>query len=261
MARSKSTNRVLLCIALVSICAALITVSSSIAQQGSQVGAVLCSTETPDLQITEPLSDSVTDLPTVQIEGTALFTSQVDVVINGQYSHSVAVGFDSLLLTQASLQQGTNTITLQAYFSCNGTNAEVDIIVDYQPAVIPSNPNNLDTSVVTSGSGLTAQSQDGRLSSFATQVTESIKEKLGLEQVGDDTEFTAKRSYVSAAFNWVIFLTILSLLGILFASQTVIAKLVSLLGLNRWSAHHSHRLLRFIIAFLIILLATVFSFS
>lgn len=246
---------------MVSICAALITVSSSIAQQGSQVGAVLCSTETPDLQITEPLSDSVTDLPTVQIEGTALFTSQVDVVINGQYSHSVAVGFDSLLLTQASLQEGTNTITLQAYFSCNGTNAEVDIIVDYQPAVVPTNPNNVDTEVATSSGGISARSEENSQASFIAQVTESIKEKLGLEQVGDDSEFTVNRSYVSAAFNWVIFFAILSLLGILFASQTVIAKLVSLLGLNRWSAHHSHRLLRFIIAFLIMLLATVFSFS
>ncbi|HMS31288.1 MAG TPA: hypothetical protein PJ984_02745 [Candidatus Saccharibacteria bacterium] len=261
MVRNKFTKKIVALLPLVALFSGLLFAGHSIAQQSTQVGAVLCTIESPDLQIAQPISDSVTNTPTVQIEGTALYTSQIDVVLNGQYSNSVAIGFDSVLQTQISLQEGTNTITLQAYFSCNGTSAEVDIIVDYQPTVIPSVPNNIDTAVVTSGAEVTERTQDGRLSSFVAQLSEDIKEKLGLEKASDDPNFTENRSYVSITFNWITFLAILALLGTLFASQTVIAKLVTLLGLNRWSVRHSHKLLRFIIALLIILLATIFSFS
>jgi len=246
---------------MVAVLSGLLLAGHSTAQQSTQVGAVLCTTESPDLQITQPLSDSVTDSSTIQIEGTALYTSQIDVVLNGQYSNSVAIGFDSVLQTQISLQEGTNTITLQAYFSCNGTSAEFDIIVDYRPAVVPSNPGNIDTAVVTSESGTSVRSQDSGLSSFTTQVIEAIKEKLGQKQVSDDPDFTVNRSYVSTAFNWAMLLAILVLLGVLFAPGSVIEKLVNLLGLNRRSIQYRRRFVRFVLIFLIILFATIFSFS
>ncbi len=262
MVRSRSIRRVLWSVAFVFTCATLITVTSGFAQQGSQIGAVLCSTETPDLQVTEPVSDSVTDLPTVQIEGMALYTSQIDVMVNGQYSHSVAIGFDSILQTQVSLQEGTNTINLQAYFSCNGTNSELDIIIDYQPAVSPTNPGSVVTQVVSSDT--TTANLNNNLSSgtVTSQIIDTIKEKLGLEDETDDFDEAIDKSYVNTAFNWVLFLTILTLLGLLFAPTAVIRKLVIIFSLNkRLSVRHPHKLMRFIIAFLIILLAMTFSFT
>lgn len=261
MVRIKFIKKPVALLLVVALFSGLFFAGHTFAQQDTQVGAVLCATESPDLQITQPVSDSVTNTPTIQIEGTALYTSQIDVVLNGQYSNSVAIGFDSVLQTQISLQEGTNTITLQAYFSCNGTSSEIDIIVEYLPTVIPSDPNSIDTVVVTSGSGISTRTQDGRLSSFATQFTEVIKEKLGLKQQTDNLDYEVNRSYVQVTFSWVIFLAILLLTGMLFAPGSVIEKLVNILGLNRRSVQHNNRFVRFIIIIFIITFAAIFAFS
>lgn len=233
----------------------------SAAQQSTQVGAIICHSESPDLQISEPLSDSVTGTPTIPIEGTALYTSQIDILVNGQYSHSVAIGFDSVLQTDVSLQEGTNTITLQAYFSCNNTSADLDIIVDYQPAVTPTTPGNIDTQVSSSsGSSIVSSSQES--TSGIAQIFENVKEKLGLEDSSDSEESPSQQSYVTSAFNWMVFLAILVLVGMIFAPAAIIEKVVAIFALQQNSIiKHPHRFVRFLIVFFALLLATFFVMS
>lgn len=258
MANSSRTLRRLLIVALFVILSSSFSAAyPGNAQQGTEVGAILCSTESPDLQIIQPISDSVTDSPTVQIEGVAQYTSQIDVIVNGQYSHTVAIGFDTILQTQASLQEGTNTITLQAYFSCNGTSNEVDIILDYQPAISPASPGNVITQVGSPGVQTTSQVSTNGLGSTATQIVEDVKHKLGLGSAADDFDETADQSYVSMAFNWLLFLTTLTFMAAVFAPSFMVEKVVSLLRLKTVArVKHPHRFTRFLIAFIAILLAT-----
>jgi hypothetical protein len=68
------------------------------------------------------------------------------VYVNGEYSNSVAIGSNGVLSIQISLKPGTNTIKLNAYFSCNTTSSEETIIVEYVPVLTnftQTNPSSL----------------------------------------------------------------------------------------------------------------------
>lgn len=216
----------------------LFTISIGVAQEGSQIGAFLCHTDGPDLQITQPLSDSVVNTPSVVIAGTALRTSQIDFTVNGQYSHSVAIGLDAALQTQVPLRPGTNTIGLQAFFSCNGTSASRSIIVDYQPIVSPTDPNAVDTQVVNAGDSTATTSNAGSL--------DTIKDKFGLSGVSS--------SYAESVLSWITLLIIAVLLALAFGPVSLVTWVGSRLGVSTVATKKARRLVRFLIILLVFVL-------
>lgn len=263
---AKKSSKRLLIVALVFFGLASFCYVPAHAQQGSsQVGAVLCDSTGPDVQVSQPVSDSVVTQPTVPLEGTAERTSQIDIFINGVYSHSVALGFNPAFQTSVTLQEGTNTITLEAHFSCNQTSSTTAIVVDYHPIVTPTDPGTVDTDLGGQSSG-TQQSrrvQRGASQPEAPQdelgILETIKDKLGLGDEPDDPSAREiDRSYVKIAFNWLIFVSIIVLFGLLFSSAALVGKLVALTRLDRHeNIKHPHRFMRVVIALLIALLAFI----
>lgn len=115
----------------------------------NQVNATLCDTVSqPAVTVTDPSSLSVaTNVPSLTMSGTTVRTSQIDISINGVYTSSVAVGSDETFTATVGLQQGDNTITLHAYFSCNNTSADTTVIATYNPAVTPPVDNNPGTTI------------------------------------------------------------------------------------------------------------------
>lgn len=108
----------------------------------------LCdSTSGPALSISAPLSDSVVGTAQVHLQGTALRTTQIDISLNGAYSSSLAIEPSGQIDTVLTLFAGTNTILLQAYYSCNQTASTESIVVTYEPAATPSTGSTTTTAV------------------------------------------------------------------------------------------------------------------
>lgn len=118
----------------------------STATTGTTIHTEICdSTSGPTLDITSPVSDSIVNTPAIPIQGTASRTSQIDIYLNGLYSSSIAVGPTGQINTTTALNRGTNTIRLDAYYSCNQTTNSSNLVVTYEPAATPSNGSSTDT--------------------------------------------------------------------------------------------------------------------
>lgn len=129
------------------------------AQQASQVQAALCSTTGPDIRVHNAISDTVVTTPTITIEGTAQQTSQIDVYVNNAYSNSLAISRDTTFEIPLTLSEGTNTIRLEAFFSCNHTSTSVGLVVDFRPIPSPSSSINTDTIIPTESMSVTGSIQ------------------------------------------------------------------------------------------------------
>lgn len=114
----------------------------------SDVYSILCDgVSAPDVQVVSPVSDSVVNNPNISLNGTTNRTTQIEVHVNNTYSQSLSVNPDGPFNTTVSLQEGTNTIRLEAYFSCNHTTANFSVVVTYEPQVTPSPGTDTDTNV------------------------------------------------------------------------------------------------------------------
>ncbi len=200
-------------------------ISKVFAQTGSTtVGAILCDTQGPDLQITAPVSDTSTSSQVISIQGMAYRTSQIDIYLNNVYDHSVAIGFDAVLQTPVSLIEGTNTIKLQAFFSCNGTSSDSTLIIRYQPEVVPVPIEP--TTVVTglgdqSGVSKRGNSNYSQQDSTVGEIIQRIKDKLNISEDSDKFSPDTDKSYVKKSFHLPTFLAIVALLS-LFAYSVVV---------------------------------------
>lgn len=230
-------------------------VSSVYAQTPNQVMAVLCDNTGPAITIDEPQSDSVVNTPTITIKGTAERTSQLDFYVNNQYNSSLALTNDPNFEAPISLAAGTNTIRIDAYFSCNNTNDSTNLVIDYQPIVTPSTPANTDTSLPGSIGNIIKKIFGSSSNGSVPSVVEKIQENLGL---GNDKPnqpgVKSDNSFVKTAYNWVLFTVLVGLMVLLFSSGKVIASVASMIGVKKLRLKRPRFIIRLIIFTLIMLL-------
>lgn len=101
--------------------------------QSSVINATLCDTRGPDIAVIEPINGSTVSTGSVQLRATSTRTTQVDIYINGIYSHTVALAYDDMLNTPLALRSGENAIEIRAHFSCNQTSAVFELTVYFDP--------------------------------------------------------------------------------------------------------------------------------
>jgi hypothetical protein len=169
---------------LIVIASGLVNFGPTFAQQNTNLNFELCGSETPQLAISSPQSDSVTNSPEITISGTASHTTQIEVFVNGNFDQSVAIGQDTDdFNTNVTLQQGTNSIRLAAYYSCNGTSNSTSIVVTYQPGTTSSEGSQISTVAAVSGDENLPNVSNPILSDEPSQpqtLSERISENLGL---------------------------------------------------------------------------------
>ena len=113
------------------------------------VQALICSDVTgSSISVDSPLSDSIVISP-VTVTGTALYTSQIEVSIDGAYDSTISLGMTETEFSfPLSLAEGTHTVRLVANDRCYLQNASVDIVLTYQPVGEPSSGTTTPTKVV-----------------------------------------------------------------------------------------------------------------
>lgn len=144
-------------------------------QQNTEVRAEVCNSAGPVVSFTSPQSDSVTDSRTITLSGTTQRTSQVDVSINGNYSQSLAVDSSNTFTAQVSLQEGTNNISLDAFYSCNQLSQIFTVVVTYSPRVVSSNGSDLSTETIKPGNTAPGIISNPNKSSFYTDYVVPIQ--------------------------------------------------------------------------------------
>lgn len=103
----------------------------------TQIGALVCGADShASLMVTAPPSDSVVAQPVVTLQGTAMQASEVSTTIDGAYDQTVALatGQENFSLT-ITLGEGTHTIQVTAPDVCGKQDAQVQLVLTYQPAV------------------------------------------------------------------------------------------------------------------------------
>lgn len=100
----------------------------------TKVDVLICNPNTTaQLTIDTPPSDSTTSRPTVPIEGSALYTSQIEIYVDGGYSKTIALATGTTTFnTSIRLSPGTHTITLTAIDICGGVHDTKHIVITYQ---------------------------------------------------------------------------------------------------------------------------------
>ncbi len=121
------------------------------ASQNTEIKAEICNNAAPVVTVTHPQSDSVTNDSLIALAGKTERTSQIDISLNDLYSQSVAIGANNTFATTISLQEGINTIALDAYYSCNQQSKVFTIVVTYAPGGSSSNGGDSNTEVVKPG--------------------------------------------------------------------------------------------------------------
>lgn len=132
---SASKLGILCCLALLFA----IATPTSLHAATTQVDVLICNPNTTaQLTITTPPSDSTTSHPVVTIEGNALYTSQIEVYVDGGYNKTIALATGvTAFNTNVRLSPGTHTITLTAIDICGNAHDTKHIVITYQPGVGP----------------------------------------------------------------------------------------------------------------------------
>lgn len=117
--------------------------------KGSSVRVLICPDATEsNMAITSPASDSVTDIGSLEVAGTADWISQIDVYVDDRYNNTFALDAGAnTYRTKVELSAGTHTIRLHAYDSCAQTTHEDSIVVTFIPRAVPADGLNAETAV------------------------------------------------------------------------------------------------------------------
>lgn len=112
----------------------------------SQINAVICDPSvSPVFTGIGPASDSVVNTATITVQGTAETADHLDISVNSSPAASLSIGSSGQFSAPVSLIKGTNTIELDASYSCNGNHTLKTIIVTYEPTATPSSGSTTDT--------------------------------------------------------------------------------------------------------------------
>lgn len=186
------------------------TLNAQAVTEGSTINAEICDAQAPNVQVETPVSDSLTAVSTIALEGTAQRTSQIDIFVNNEYAASVAIGQDTQFSTTVSLKRGTNTIRLEAHNSCNQESQTVQIVVTYQPEALPAEGAGTNTQTAPPGSTVpeTISSPADDSQPSRDTVFERIKDNL----FGTDGD----RSFVVPIRSWLaLIIAVLSIVTVL----------------------------------------------
>jgi len=218
----------------------------------SQIGVSVCGGNVPSAQIdiTQPLSDSIIGQSPVTFRGTVANATQIEIDINGQYNGTFALGANSTTFEKdVALPVGTNTVTMTANAICGGQNASDSTVVTFQPATEPSSggstPTELDGTVTLDGSPVEAeQIKDEDIVQVierlpvigaAVSVVSDFAVATGLEATitGNNTPVVAGTARVA--------LTVAALSSIVMASSVAPIAAQAIPGLSEAFNVHSHR--------------------
>lgn len=117
--------------------------SQQISANSGQVSATVCDDSPPSLTIVEPTDESISTTGQIRISGVALRTTQIDISVNGALVQSVAIGSDPNFSISMGLNEGENTLVLDAYFSCNQRHASETFKVTVDLPETESNPQTV----------------------------------------------------------------------------------------------------------------------
>lgn len=231
------------------------------AQTNSTIRAEVCDTAGPVVTVTAPQSDSVTDSAQVSLTGSTERTSQIDISINGVYAQSLAIDMSNTFSTTIGLVEGTNTIILDSYYSCNQASAEFTVVVTYVPRVVPSNGGDSSTEVLRPGTvapGIVSNPRAVEETNQPQSLPERIIENLGLDtKPKPRQESFSFNDYIIPIRSWLALLA-----GLLLASVAALPPfhLVWIFNAFGWKNSISKRnqiIFRFIAAVLALLFATI----
>ncbi len=150
--KSKLIGIVLLYLAIGSVVSNFLVVSASATD--SEIGVVVCGASVPSTQIdiTEPVSDSIVSQAVTTFRGTVANATQIEIAVDGNYSQTLAIGAtDATFETSLTLTEGTHTVTMTAIGICGSQNTVDTIVLTYHQQGDPSNgdvtPTDLNTGV------------------------------------------------------------------------------------------------------------------
>lgn len=108
--------------------------------QDTEVGATLCSADPPEITVYAPEDGVIAANQTIMVEGVVQRASSVTVQINGEIAATIPIAFSGPFSTEAALIPGTNMIQVDAYLSCNATDASTTFFVWYNTPPLPPDP-------------------------------------------------------------------------------------------------------------------------
>lgn len=137
--------------AFISVAAVMAFTNESVAAQdtGSRVEVMVC----PDpsgssIAVAQPASDSIVSEPKVMVSGSVVYISQIDFFIDNVYNNTLALGSaDKSFTSQVTLSPGTHTLRIVATDSCSQTTHTENIVVTYEPTILPSAGRDVETTV------------------------------------------------------------------------------------------------------------------
>ena len=191
-----------------------LNLSSSVYAQSTEIKATLCDTNGPDIDVTQPASDSVVNNPKITVSGNVTRTSQLDIYINNIYSQSVAISQSNPDFSiDIFLDKGTNTIRLEAFYSCNNTSNNSEVVVTYEPGSKPSEGKDTNTKTTEPG-----QTRPLTVNNPATDDAKTPGEVIFTWPERFRQYFSFDNpDYVVPVFSWIVLLllTILTILVLL----------------------------------------------
>lgn len=218
----------------------------------SEIGVSVCGGSVPPAQIdiTQPLSDSVVGQSPVTFRGTVANATQVEISINSQYTATFALAANATTFEQdVTLPVGTNTVAMTANAVCGGQGATDSAVVTFQPATAPSSgestPTELDGTVTLDGTPVdTAAIKDEEIVQVierlpiigaAVSVVADFAVATGLEATisGNNTPVIAGTARVA--------LTVAALSSIVMASSVAPLAAQAIPGLSEMFNVNSHR--------------------
>lgn len=106
----------------------------------TQVDVLICNpSTTAQLTINEPQSDSTSTSPNIAIKGTALYTSQIEIYVDGGYNKTIALANGvTTFETNIRITPGTHTISLTAIDVCGGAPDTKHLVITYQQQPRPT---------------------------------------------------------------------------------------------------------------------------
>lgn len=116
----------------------------------NNVSAVICGDDATgaSIDVTQPNDDSIVTQPTTTFRGTVTNATQIEVKVDGQYTATLAVGFNqATFMVDLTLAEGTHTVMFTANDICLVADASDNVVITYQAATEPSDGGSVPTDV------------------------------------------------------------------------------------------------------------------
>lgn len=125
------------------------TADQKVSATDSIIQARVCGTQsTATISIDQPTSDSTVDQQPIVVSGQLHDVSQVTVMVDSNYSHSLAIARgQTTYQTPVAVTSGTHTIEVTGSDVCGLADPSAAVVVTYTPAIPPSSGGDTPTDV------------------------------------------------------------------------------------------------------------------